>query len=277
MDLQQLGRERYPGATWQDIAVADGGDLPAVLRAQSNPPQDLRVIPFERYTSPGFFDLEIERMWKRVWQFACREEHLRDVGDYYVYDLARLSVVIVRAESGLKAYRNSCRHRGTKLKPSNSDGWSASLRCPFHAWEWSLEGELVSRPCDWEFPHLPAGDAGLREVRVDSWNGFVFINFSAEGPGLFDYLEVLPDHFARWDLTGWYVHTHVRKHLPANWKLSISRLRPRAQLSNSTFGAPCARFRTEKPSLTASSPAASATPTPRARSAWPTAQTRFPS
>jgi len=220
MDLQQLGRERYPGATWQDIAVADGGDLPAVLRAQSNPPQDLRVIPFERYTSPGFFDLEIERMWKRVWQFACREEHLRDVGDYYVYDLARLSVVIVRAESGLKAYRNSCRHRGTKLKPSNSDGWSASLRCPFHAWEWSLEGELVSRPCDWEFPHLPAGDAGLREVRVDSWNGFVFINFSAEGPGLFDYLEVLPDHFARWDLTGWYVHTHVRKHLPANWKLA---------------------------------------------------------
>ncbi|WP_068071660.1 aromatic ring-hydroxylating oxygenase subunit alpha [Novosphingobium lentum] len=220
MDVQQLGHEHYPGNTWQDIAASDGGDLPPVLRAQSNPAQDLRPIPFERYNSPAFFDAEIERMWKRVWQFACREEHLREVGDFYVYDLARLSIVIVRAPEGLKAYRNSCRHRGTKLKPSNSTGWSQTLRCPFHAWEWSLDGGLVNRPCDWEFPHLPAADAGLRPVQVDSWNGFVFINMSAEAPPLLEYLEVLPDHFKRWDMTGWYVHTHVRKHVPANWKLA---------------------------------------------------------
>lgn len=219
MDVQQLSRDHYPGNTWQDIACADGDNLPPVLRAQSNPDQLLRDIPFDRYTSVDFFNREIEQLWKRVWQYACREEQLADVGDYFVYDLARLSVVIVRTDDGLKGYYNSCIHRGTKLKPSQTAGWSPSIKCPFHAWEWDLDGNMKNRPCDWEFPQLPKERACLPQVRVDSWNGFVFLSFAQDGPSLFEYLEVLPDHFKRWNLTGWYVHTHVRKHLPGNWKL----------------------------------------------------------
>jgi phenylpropionate dioxygenase-like ring-hydroxylating dioxygenase large terminal subunit len=219
-DVQQLGRDHYPGNTWQDIARADGDNLPPVLREQSNPPQSTLEIGIERYTSLAFFEAEIERMWKRAWQYACREEHLREVGDYFVHDLARLSVVIVRTEDGLKAYANSCLHRGTKLKPSDSRGWSPTIRCPFHAWEWELDGKLKNSPCDWEFPQVDKAKACLPEVRVESWNGFVFINFAKAAPPLLDYLEVLPEHFKRWDLTGWYVHTHVRKHLPGNWKLA---------------------------------------------------------
>ena len=218
-DLADLMREKYPNYTWQDIARTDG-DLPPVLAQQSNPEQSTRDIEFARYTSRAFFDAEIERMWKRVWQFACREEHVREVGDFFVYDLARQSVVIVRTEDGLKGYYNSCLHRGTKLKPSGAAGWTASLRCPYHAWDWNLDGTVKNIPCDWEFPHLDRAKACLPEVRVDSWNGFVFINFAKEGPSLLEYLEVLPEHFKRWDLSGWYVHAHVRKHLPGNWKLA---------------------------------------------------------
>lgn len=218
-DIQALVRAHYPDNTWQDIAQRDGA-LPDVLKAQSNPDQNLRDIPFDRYTSPEFFNREIEHMWKRVWQFACRDEHVAEVGDYYVYDLARLSIVIVRTENGLKGYYNSCLHRGTKLKPSGDAGWAPSLRCPYHAWEWNLEGTVKNIPCEWEFPQLDRAKACLPEVRVESWNGFVFINFDKDAPSLLDYLEVLPDHFRNWDLTGWYVHTHVRKHLPGNWKLA---------------------------------------------------------
>lgn len=218
-DLQQLGRDHYPGNTWQDIASADG-DVPPVLRQQSNPQQDLRDIPFDRYTSQTFFDAEIERMWKRTWLYACRVEQLAEEGDYFIYDLARLSVVITNTGDGLKAYYNSCLHRGTKLKPSGSSGWTPSLKCPYHAWEWSLDGRIKNIPCDWEFPHLDRDKACLPQVRVDQWNGFVFISFRADGPPLLDYLEVLPEHFRNWDLTDWYVHAHVRKHLSANWKLA---------------------------------------------------------
>jgi len=207
-------RDHYAGQTYQDIALTDGDDLPSVLRERSNPPQPTADIPFSRYTDRAFFDLEMQKMWRRVWQYACREEHVPEVGDYYVYDLGRSSLIIVRTQQGLRAYHNSCLHRGTKLKPSQSSGWSASIQCPFHGWDWNLDGSLKSVRCDWEFPHLQKDKARLRQARVESWNGFIFVNFSAQGPGLIDYLEVLPEHFRNWDLTGWYVHTHVQKRLP---------------------------------------------------------------
>lgn len=219
-DIQKIMRDRYPGNTWADVAKRDG-ELPEVLAKQSNPKQNLRDIPFARYTDPDFFELEMERMWKRVWQFACREEHVAEVGDYFVYDIGRMSVLIVRSESGLKAYYNSCLHRGTKLKASGSCGWSANITCPFHNWQWNLDGSLKAIPCDFEFPQVDRERAGLAEVQVASWNGMIFINFDSEAAPLVDYLEVLPEHFKNWDLTGWYVATHVRKHLPGNWKLSM--------------------------------------------------------
>lgn len=219
-DIQNLMRAHYPGNTWADVARRDG-DLPDVLAQQSNPEQNLRDIPFEHYTDQAFFDREMEAMWKRVWQFACRDEHVAEVGDFFVYDIGRLSVVVVRSEGGLKAFYNSCLHRGTKLKASGACGWSASIACPFHNWEWNLDGSLKAIPCDFEFPQLDRDKAHLVEVQVDSWNGMVFINFDRQAAPLIDYLEVLPDHFRNWDLTGWYVASHVRKHLPGNWKLAM--------------------------------------------------------
>src|SRR5579863_6501305 len=118
-------RDHFVGRTYQDIAHADGGPLPNVLRERSNPTQQTQDIPFSRYVDKAFFDLEMRKMWPRVWQYACREEHVPEIGDYYVYDIGRRSLIIVRTSRGLRAYHNSCLHRGTKLKPSASSGWSA--------------------------------------------------------------------------------------------------------------------------------------------------------
>lgn len=201
IDVQQLMKERYPGNTWADVASRDG-TLPPVLAQQSNPAQDLGDIPFARYIDQDFFDREFEQVWKRVWQFACRDEHLAEPGDFFVYDIGRLSAVIVRTETGLKAFYNSCLHRGTKLKPSGSCGWSADITCPFHNWQWNLDGSLKSIPCDFEFPQVDRAKAGLAELRVENWNGMVFVNFDADAAPLEDYLEVLPEHFRNWDLRG---------------------------------------------------------------------------
>ncbi len=219
-DIQQIMRDRYPGNTWADVARRDG-ELPDVLALQANPEQDLSDIPFARYTEQDWFEAEMERVWKRTWQFACRDEHVAEPGDWFVYDIGRLSVLIVKSKDGLKAFRNSCLHRGTKLKPSKACGWSSDITCPFHNWSWNLDGSLKSIPCDFEFPHLDDAKSHLVEVRCEMWNGMVFVNFDPEAKPLIEYLEVLPDHFRNWDLTGWYVATHVRKHLPGNWKLAM--------------------------------------------------------
>ena len=219
-DVAQAVRDHYPGNTYQDIMRSDGSALPPVLTEQRNPAQSTEDIPFARYTSREFLDREMERMWRKVWQYACRDEYLPEIGDHYVYDIGRWSILIVRTEKGLRAFHNSCLHRGTKLKPSGACGWSASIQCPFHGWEWNLDGSIRNIPCDWEFPQMTPDKAHLPEVRVESWNGFIFINMDQDAEPLRDYLEVVPEHFARWDLTGWYVHTHVQKRLPSNWKLS---------------------------------------------------------
>ena len=211
---------RCPGApTFQEIMRSDGGIIKDVLAAQSNPPQSRDDIPFNKYISQDFFNLEMKKMWEKVWQYVCREDQVAEPGDYLVYDLGRHSIVVVRTDDGaLKAYHNSCLHRGTKLKPSESSGWSANIQCPYHGWTWNLDGTLNEVPCAWEFPHLDYEKNRLPEVQVDAWNGLVFINMDNDAPSLLEYLGVLPEHFKDWPWTDWYLFMHLEKELYCNWK-----------------------------------------------------------
>jgi phenylpropionate dioxygenase-like ring-hydroxylating dioxygenase large terminal subunit len=214
-----------PSPTYQEIVLSDrvrgpDGGVPAVLAPVRNASLDTVDISFDRYTSEEFFQREMQHMWPKVWQFACREEWVPNVGDYYVYDIGSYSVIVLRADNGLKAYRNSCLHRGTKLKPSGSAGWTNDrIACPFHGWTWNLDGTLQEVPCSWEFDHLDYATSSLPEAQVDVWNSLVFINMDLNAKPLLEYLEVLPEHFKNWwSQDEWYTRVHVQKILSCNWK-----------------------------------------------------------
>ena len=190
-----------PRPYFQEIIKNDKLKAPSVLNEESCPYIDDNDINRERYFSLDFHKLEIENVWKKVWQFTCREEDIPLPGDYYVYDIVDQSVLIVRTEKGdIKAYYNSCLHRGTQLKPSNSCGFSKILKCPFHGWSWSLDGNLKNIPCEWDFPHVNKKEFKLPEIKIDTWGGFIFINFNKNSISLKEYLSVLPDHFKDWDM-----------------------------------------------------------------------------
>ncbi len=210
-----------PFRSYQDIIATDSTPVAPLLALKSNPPQPTDDIPLEQYTSQAFFDLEMERMWPRVWQFVCREEHIPEVGDYWVHDIGDWSIIVVRTGDGLRGYYNSCLHRGTKLKPSGTSGRSGELQCPFHGWTWNLDGTLNEVPCAWEFKYLDYEANRLPEVKVEAWNTFVFINMDENARPLLDYLEVLPEHFAKRDLTNWYTYIHFQKELYCNWKVAL--------------------------------------------------------
>ncbi len=216
------GDARSPAVSAHDVLSNDRHAPPPQLLEQSYRFLGDDDVAYSRYTLQAFFDAEMAHMWKRVWQMACREQAVREPGDFVVYDIGNESVIVVRTASGaIKAYYNSCLHRGTQLKNPGTTGWSKSLRCPFHGWEWSLDGELVDQPCEWDFPHLQARDCKLPEVRVATWGGNVFINFDERAPSLEEYLGVLPGHFANWDFAEKFVAVHIRKKLNANWKACI--------------------------------------------------------
>ena len=88
-------------------------------------------LPASRYTCPDFFKQEMNAMWSRTWQWACREEHIPEVGDHYVYDIGPYSVIVTRvAEGEIKAFVNSCTHRGTRLLGEEGPGYGQSFNCP---------------------------------------------------------------------------------------------------------------------------------------------------
>lgn len=216
------GEARCPGPSVQDLIASDAVPAPEVLRHENYTFLGDADIPAERYVSQAFFDHEMEKVWPRTWQWACREEHIPEAGDHYVYEVGPFSVIIMRQhDGGVKAFVNSCLHRGTKLRPCEGEGSSTNLRCPYHGWTWEIDGSLASVPCAWDFPHVEPASYGLPDVATGLWGGFVFINLDPEPEPFEQYLGVLPEHFANWDLSRRYVSLHMAKELNCNWKTAM--------------------------------------------------------
>ncbi|HET8612934.1 MAG TPA: aromatic ring-hydroxylating dioxygenase subunit alpha [Sphingomonas sp.] len=216
------GEARAPGASTQTIIHRDGRPVPPECEIQSYRFLGDADIPFDRYFDRGFFDREMRRMWTRTWQWACREEHIPEPGDWIVYDIGDHSVLVVRDESGsIRAHINSCTHRGTKIRESGSMGHSPDLRCRFHGWTWALDGRLKRVPSQWDAPHVCPATHSLPSVRVGLWGGFVFINLDERAPPLETYLAPLIAHCDKYRLENRYVELHIEKELFCNWKAAV--------------------------------------------------------
>ena len=219
-----FGDHRCPGPSYRDLVLRDETGVPAQMLESEYRYRGSEPIGYHRYTSKEFAELEFEKVFMRAWQWACREEHIPNEGDYHVYDVGQRSIILVRDPQGkIRAFNNFCLHRGTQLKPSGDQGNANRFTCPYHGWAWSTTGKIASLPCRWDFPHLSDDDLEMPEIQVDTWGGFVFVNFDPTAGPLRDYLGVLPDHFqGPWDLSKRYVELHIKKRLPCNWKAGMA-------------------------------------------------------
>jgi phenylpropionate dioxygenase-like ring-hydroxylating dioxygenase large terminal subunit len=211
------GEGRCPGVSWSDLLAEDSRPVPDTLTRENYHYLGSAPIAANRYTDPGFFRAELERMWPRVWQWAAREEDLPEPGDTVVYNNAGRSYLVTRQPDGsIRAFHNVCLHRGRKLR--TEDGWTGEFQCPFHGFTWRTDGTLKSIPCRWDFPHLNESNLRLPEAKVERWGGYVFLRENDDGPSLAEYLAPLPEHFARWRHEECTTAIWVGKIVPANWK-----------------------------------------------------------
>lgn len=214
-----LSQNQIPSV--QDILRADTRSVPPVLLEESTVKLDNIEVPRDIFFSQDYHDLEVEKLWKKIWQNVGREEDIPNVGDYLVYDIAELSVLVVRSSSTtIQAFYNSCLHRGTQLQVQ--DGKSSTLQCPFHGWTWKLDGTLAHIPCRWDFDHLSDEDLRLPEVKLATWQGFIFINFDKDCEPLETYLENIPSHFQHFPVENRFTAAYVAKIMPANWKVTLT-------------------------------------------------------
>jgi phenylpropionate dioxygenase-like ring-hydroxylating dioxygenase large terminal subunit len=191
-----------------------------VARASAGSPDAAALVPVYRYISRDYVSIERERLWPAVWQVACRQEDVPEVGDYFEYLIGDQSILVVRsAAERIQAFHNVCLHRGTRLK--SGCGSATELRCMFHAWCWNLDGTNKEIIDHHDFPGLKQGNLSLSEVKVGRWGGFVFINMNPDAEPLEDYLGPVPELFARFRLDGMRVQSHRRTVIAANWKVPI--------------------------------------------------------
>jgi nitrite reductase/ring-hydroxylating ferredoxin subunit len=205
----------------QDTLKSDRVGPPSVLLSESQDPRLIdEEVPVSRYVSEEWHQLEMERLWSRAWQVACRVEELRVVGQHVLYELGDRSLIVVRSgPDRIQAFENVCLHRGTQLRVEG--GTVNQFRCPFHGFRWHLDGTLGEVPSAWDFPDLDEDEMHLPEARVGIWGGFVFVNFDPMAPPLDAYLEIIPEQLGPFSLDRRYKAVHVSQVVPCNWKVAL--------------------------------------------------------
>jgi phenylpropionate dioxygenase-like ring-hydroxylating dioxygenase large terminal subunit len=193
--------------------------LPAVYKKTSTLPGGPKKVKTARFFERRYHDLEVEHLWGKVWQMACREEDIPEVGDYIIYTIVNRSYLIVRTtENEIKAHVNACMHRGRSLR--ECDGKAVDFRCPYHGWRWGIDGSLKDIPSEWDFLGVREDAQQLGSAKVGTWGGFVFINPDPDCISLEDYMgPEMIEHYAKIKLENRYRQAWVGRVVKANWKV----------------------------------------------------------
>lgn len=179
------------------------------------------------YTDPGIFEAELERIWYRGWVYVGHESEIPKANDFVMKSIGPQSVIMTRdRDGGIHLLLNRCSHRGAEIcaKPKGNAG---SFTCPYHAWNFTNDGQLRGFPYPSGYDGIDKSALGLgRVARVASYRGFVFGSFASEGPGLAAHLgparEVI-DRLVRnspegeVEITAGFLGHKVK----ANWKILV--------------------------------------------------------
>jgi Rieske 2Fe-2S family protein len=178
-------------------------------------------LPAEVYFDPRHYERELQRIWYRNWIYVGRSSDVERPRSFRVFELGDQKLLLVRDDAGeLQGFHNTCRHRGAALCRENEGVMrSGSIICPYHAWAYSLQGDLLRTSSKRHADGFDSADFPLYKIRVHEWRGFVFAALT-DTPPPFDRNFDLPlNRLAAWPLEDLQVG-HVRlKNIQCNWKI----------------------------------------------------------
>ena len=149
------------------------------------------------------YDLEYENIFRKNWQLVCHQNDVKNIGDYFTFEIMNDSILIMRdKEEEIHAFLNVCRHRASKLLTGKGN-CKSRIQCPYHGWSYDLNGDLKAVARDKSFPDLDKKDFGLFELRMEVFQGFVYIllDHSAEIPSLIDQWGPFTDDIEPYQLS----------------------------------------------------------------------------
>jgi len=144
----------------------------------SSPLSRASTIPSSWYTDARIFQLEQQTVFSRSWQVAARLDQLNQPGDFVTTDLGGEPVVVVRgSDEQIRGFFNVCSHHAAAVM-TEAEGHAKQLRCPYHGWTYSLEGELKGTPDFNDVCNFVRANNGLVAVEVTAWENWVFVRLS---------------------------------------------------------------------------------------------------
>jgi len=194
------------------------------FKSRTSLPTDAFTLPAKYYTDTELFDREIERFYRQMWVCVGRLEEIDARGRYLTCEVAGDNLLIVRTgpdAQDVRAFSNVCRHRGTRLCADTSGALAGTIQCPYHAWTYDYDGQLVGAPHMDGSPGFSRADYPLNRVRAEVWDGFVFVAFAEDIGPLGDQLATLPEKFAPWQLSTLRRGARIVYDVAANWKLIV--------------------------------------------------------
>ncbi len=175
------------------------------------------TLPRGLYVSDEAFAFDTQVMLKSVWLYACTVAHVKNAGDYFVFELAGNSIIILRGrDNEVRAFWNSCRHRGAKICLEQS-GRAPRLMCRYHQWTYGLDGKLLAARSMAE--DFDKADHGLNPVALENVGGLIFICLSDNPPPIDRVKADIADQIAVYDLEKLKVAVQDDYIEDANWKL----------------------------------------------------------
>ncbi|MEM7562604.1 MAG: aromatic ring-hydroxylating dioxygenase subunit alpha [Pseudomonadota bacterium] len=197
---------------WHDLKIQLEKVIPETDRSLGIPPAC--------YADEGLLRQEREAVFHTGWVGIGRGDRWPESGDYSAIDIAKTPIIVIRNKSGqLKAFANSCRHRGSRIL--SDSGHCKKMKCPFHWWTYDLDGKLKVYPRMEKAVDFNPDEFGLIEFPLEERRGFAFVSFEVNPMSIDSWLAEFDDYHAPWDLDNWKT-TRVREfEVECNWKTFI--------------------------------------------------------
>jgi len=172
------------------------------------------------YTQPEIFEREREQVFAKRWICVGRTEQIERAGDFFLAEIAGENLIVTRDKAGApRAFYNVCRHRGTRICFEHSGHFTGSIQCPYHAWTYGLDGELIAARNMNEVEGFDRSEFPLHQARVATYEGFIFVNLAAGAPAFEDAFAPLIGRFSDWNISRLRAARTITYDLACNWKL----------------------------------------------------------
>jgi phenylpropionate dioxygenase-like ring-hydroxylating dioxygenase large terminal subunit len=193
------------------------------LATSSDRVQEGCTLPPQAYVSPEFFDLEVERIFKREWLCVGHVAQVPQVGDYFTIELFNEPMVIVRGKDRIRALSSVCRHRWAPI--AKGSGHAKAFSCPFHKWTYALDGSLIGAPLMEQAAGFDKKSCRLPEFRCEVVEdlGLIFVTFSDALDSISERLVSLCERATAegWTLKDQVVVQALEQVNQYNWKVQV--------------------------------------------------------